>query len=243
LPDLYGFPVLMRPANLLFKKTTLTVVVLLLIASPSVFSKSAGKKPFFDPPTLYEQLKLASIGLKESIFKKAVQGWTYLKSQTLLDKPHILSIADFSQSANSKRLYVIDMEKKVVLFHTYVSHGRNSGGEYARTFGNKPQSFKSSLGFYVTGATYKGSCGLSMRLKGLEKGINHNAEVRGIVLHGAHYANESFIKKNGRLGRSQGCPVVPEKFCKPIIDSIKEGSCLFIFYPDSNYFKRSVFCD
>jgi hypothetical protein len=200
-------------------------------------------KPVVIVPTLYETLQLAELGLKETIFDKALEGWRRLKDQQSLAKPNILSIVDFSQSSTSKRFYIMDIEKQTVLFHTYVSHGRNSGKEFATSFANKPQSFKSSLGFYLTTSVYKGKGdqGLSLRLKGLEKDINHHAEQRGIVIHGASYVSESFIKKCGRLGRSQGCPAVPDRVCKPIIDNIKEGSCLFIFYPDSNYFKRSEF--
>jgi hypothetical protein len=153
----------------------------------------------------------------------------------------LLSIADLSQSANAKRLYVIDLDKRQVIFNTYVSHGRNSGEEFARFFGNKPECYKSSLGFYVTGSIYTGAHGISLRLKGVEEGINHHAEQRGIVMHGASYVSESFIRKNGRLGRSQGCPAVPEEECQHIVNSIKEGSCFFIFYPDSGYFSRSAF--
>ena len=131
------------------------------------------------------------------------------------------------------------MDKKVVLLNTYVAHGRNSGDEFATFFGNQQNSFKSSLGFYVTGNTYKGAHGLSMRLKGVEKGINDGAEQRGIVIHGAPYVSEAFIKQCGRLGRSQGCPAVPQELCREIIGFIKDGSCFYMYYPDKDYLKRS----
>jgi hypothetical protein len=120
-----------------------------------------------------------------------------------------------------------------------VAHGRNSGEEFARFFSNVPNSNQSSLGFYLTGNTYQGKHGLSLKLKGIEQGINHFAEERAIVLHGADYVSESFIKKHGRLGRSQGCPAVSQELSKPIIEKIKEGSCLFIYSPDSKYFKST----
>src|SRR6218665_159959 len=191
--------------------------------------------------SLYDQLQLSEMGLSQAAFEKALRGWQQLNSNRQLSKPGLLSIADLSQSANAKRLYVIDLEKKKIVFNTYVSHGRNSGEEFARFFDNKPECYKSSLGFYVTGSVYSGAHGVSLRLKGMEQGINHCAEQRGIVMHGAAYVGEDFIRRHGRLGRSQGCPAVPEEECQPIVNSIKEGSCFFVFYPDSGYFKRSAF--
>jgi len=190
--------------------------------------------------SLYNQLHLSQLGLKQIIFDKAVAGWNVLIKQKLLPKSGVLSIVDFSQSSNTKRLYIIDMDKKIILFNTYVAHGRNSGGEFAMFFGNKANSFKSSLGFYITGNTYKGNHGLSMRLRGVEKGINDGAVQRGIVMHGAPYVSEAFIKQCGRLGRSQGCPAVPQELCQQIIGYIKEGSCFYMYYPDINYLKHSL---
>jgi len=188
---------------------------------------------------VYDQLNLSSLGLKREIFEKAVAGWKKLKDKTSLKNAGVLSIADLSQSSTARRLYIIDMDNKEVLFNTYVAHGRNSGEEYAKSFANKPESYKSSLGFYLTGDTYQGAHGSSLRLKGFEKGINDLAEQRGIVVHGAPYVSESFIRQTGRLGRSQGCPAVPENLCVPIVQKIKGGSCFFMFYPDSNYLKGS----
>jgi len=189
--------------------------------------------------SLYDELKLSEIGLKENIFNNALVGWNNLFKQQLLKNTGLLSIVDLSQSSNSKRLYIIDMDNKIVLFNTYVAHGRNSGDEYAHSFANIPESFKSSLGFYVTGNTYIGAHGLSMRLQGVEKGINDYAEQRSIVMHGAPYVSEAFIRKNGRLGRSQGCPAVSVELCNPIVMSIKSGSCFYMYYPNNTYNKTT----
>ncbi len=194
-----------------------------------------------DYRNLYDELLLSNIGLKRIVFDKAISGWTLLNKNKQLLRSGLLTIIDFSQSSNAKRLYIIDVEKAIVVFNTYVAHGRNSGNEYAVSFANKLNSFKSSLGFYSTAETYIGNHGLSMRLKGLEKGINDGAEGRGIVMHGASYVSASFIKNCGRLGRSQGCPAVPEELCQPIINYIKEGSCVYMYYPDSKYSKLSAF--
>jgi hypothetical protein len=189
--------------------------------------------------SLYEQLGLEQLGLNERVFEKAIAGFSELCGKKILEKDTILSIADLSQSSTSKRLYVIDLANRRVLFNTYVAHGRNSGLEYATSFGNRPHSLKSSLGFYLTGTPYQGAHGLSLRLRGCERGINDRAEERGIVMHGAPYVSESFIRSNGRLGRSQGCPAVPDELCPSIVNCISGGSCLFLFYPDSSYFKKS----
>jgi hypothetical protein len=188
---------------------------------------------------LYDELNLSELGLKQDVFEKALSGWKTIFKNQQLENPNLLSIADLSQSSNSKRLYVIDMVNKKILFNTYVAHGRRSGEEFAHSFSNRANSYQSSLGFYLTENTYQGKHGLSMKLRGIEDGINDNAEHRGIVVHGASYVRESFIKQTGRLGRSQGCPAVPKELCEPIINSIKGGSCLFIFYPDSIYLNRS----
>ena len=224
------------------KKRLLTLPLLLLFFTIPSFSKLKGDKIIViaKKESLYKQLHLSEFGLTQVIFDKAVAGWNILIAKKQLPKSGLLSIVDFSQSSNTKRLYVIDMDKSVLLLTTYVAHGRNSGGEYATYFGNKANSFKSSLGFYITGETYQGNHGLSMRLKGIEKGINDGAEERGIVLHGAPYVSEAFIKQCGRLGRSQGCPAVPQELCQEIISYIKQGSCFYIYYPDESYLKHSL---
>jgi hypothetical protein len=228
---------------LLPKRSTYIIILIVLVAGNTGVANF--RRP--DAPveekegSLYDQLQLSNMGLSKDVFQKAIQGIMNLGKKECVKRPEIISIADFSQSSKAKRLYIIDLVKRTVLFNTYVSHGRNSGEEYAQSFANKRQSFKSSLGLYLTGDVYQGAHGLSMRLKGVEKGINHAAEERGIVMHGADYVSERFIEATGRLGRSQGCPAIPEKEVVPIINTIKDGSCLFIFYPDSEYFRRSDF--
>jgi hypothetical protein len=138
-------------------------------------------------------------------------------------------------------MYVIDLYKKALLFNTYVAHGKNTGGEYAEHFSNIPGTFQSSLGFYLTENMAVGSkVGLSLLLKGLEKGINDRAREREIIIHGADYATEDFIKKTGRLGRSFGCPSLPPELIKPVAETIKDGSLLFIYKPDNSYFQKST---
>lgn len=163
-------------------------------------------------------------------FKIAFEGYQSLKTQNKLEN-NILTIIDFSLSSNQKRLWVIDMESNTVLYHSLVAHGMNSGQEFATDFSNKSESYKSSLGFYLTGEIYSGKHGSSLKLDGLERGVNDNARSRAIVIHGADYVSESFIKNNGRLGRSQGCPALPNNIANDVIYKIKDKSVLFIYHP------------
>lgn len=121
-----------------------------------------------------------------------------------------------------------------------MSHGKNSGNNYATSFSNEEGSHKSSLGFYLTASTYQGRNGYSLILDGLEKGINDRARQRAIVMHGAAYANPSVIRGGGRLGRSFGCPAVPEKLSRPIIDAIKGGSVMYIYAAKPDYLAQST---
>lgn len=120
-------------------------------------------------------------------------------------------------------MFVVDLKAQKLLISSIVSHGRNSGSEFARNFSNRPESHQSSLGFYVTGSTYRGSNGYSLILEGLEKGFNDRAKERAIVMHGADYASEQVIKKKGYLGRSYGCPALPKTINKKTIETIKGG--------------------
>jgi hypothetical protein len=188
---------------------------------------------------LYDSLKLNMMGLSKEAFDCGVKGFRYLKSLGKLNNDNILSIVDFSLPSSRKRLFVIDMENVKVLFNTYVAHGRNSGKIFANKFSNKPESNKSSLGFYITKETYIGDHGISLQLEGEEKGINDNASKRAIVIHKADYVSESLIESQGYIGRSLGCPALPDKYSKPIIETIKNGSCFFMFSPNSNYLSHS----
>lgn len=189
--------------------------------------------------SVYDDLKLSQSGLSRHAFDYALKGYNYLLSAGKLNNDQIISIVDFSQASGKKRLYIIDLKNKKLLFNTYVSHGRNSGREMANEFSNEPESNKSSLGFYVTGDTYIGKHGYSMRLSGEEKGINDNANSRAIVMHSAAYVSESAIRMQGFVGRSLGCPALPENIYLPIIEKIKKGSCLFLYSPNKNYAAHS----
>lgn len=183
---------------------------------------------------LYEQMDLEGL-IQFDAFKSAYTGYKKLNK----GNNHLLTLIDFSLPSSEKRMYVLDMAKKEVLFVSYVSHGRNSGGNYATSFSNRDGSYQSSLGFYRTAGTYNGGNGYSLQLDGLEKGINDKARQRAIVIHGADYCSERMIRSTGRLGRSFGCPALPRELNKPIIDTIKGGSLLFIYADQPEYLANS----
>jgi hypothetical protein len=172
----------------------------------------------------------------KEVLDLAMEGWGKL-GQNL--RSQILTVIDFSLPSTAKRLWVIDPVKGLILHHTVVAHGRNSGELLAKNFSNRPESYQSSLGFYKTGETYQGKHGYSLRLDGLEKGFNDQARNRAIVIHGADYAKEEFAKSTGRLGRSLGCPALPPELSARVIDLIKNGSLLFIYGKDPNYLTQS----
>lgn len=218
------------------------LVVLLIIMYP-LLNKAVSEEPALPEAKqdIYDFLNLSQMGLSKEAYQFAIKGFNKLKEQGQLLNSSVLTIIDFSQSSNNKRLYVIDLYKKALLFNTYVAHGKNTGNEYAEKFSNISGSFQSSLGFYITENMAIGSkVGLSLILKGIEKGINDKAREREIIIHGADYATEDFIKKNGRLGRSFGCPSLPPELIKPVAESIKEGTCLFIYKHDDNYIHKSA---
>lgn len=183
---------------------------------------------------LYVEMELAGV-VNYAAFEQAVAGYNKI---TQKDK-EILTLVDFSKPSTEERFYVFDMRHKKLLFSSLVSHGKNSGGNYATSFSNENGSLKSSLGFFLTENTYQGKNGYSLVLNGLEKGINDRAKERAIVIHGAAYSNPSVIASSGRLGRSFGCPALPQSVSKPIINTIKGGSLLFIYANNKNYLSYS----
>ena len=214
------------------------LLLLIPIVNNACYADSKDSKVVVDE--IYTRVKLADTGLGRNILELALKGLKKLDSNGKLQNPDIVTIADYSQPSNKKRLYVIDLKNKKLLFNTYVAHGRNTGIETAKYFSNAEGSLKSSLGFYVTGHPVTCShTGFSLVLSGVEKGINDNALKRAIIMHGAGYVTESFIKKYGRLGRSLGCPALPPELNKTIIERIKDGTCLFIYHPDTNYIHSS----
>lgn len=188
---------------------------------------------------VYQQITQSGIQLSEELFKLALMGFEKLNAQGRLSRDSILTMIDFTKSSKEKRMFVVDLKSRELLYQTVVAHGRNTGEEYARRFSNTASSHQSSLGFYITGDPYNGSNGYSLTLEGVEKGFNDKARERAIVVHGAPYASESMILRKGYLGRSFGCPSLPPDINDQVINRIKKGNCLFIYYPDQNYLRHS----
>ncbi len=229
--------------------------IIAVLNLPFAFAKSASGSKVFPYPSpvakktsaaapllttmrsVYDSLHLNLAGLSQQAFEYAKKGLNTLVQEGKLLNDSIISIVDFSLPSNKKRLFVLDLKNYKVLYNTYVAHGQNTGREWATDFSNQNESHKSSPGFYVTMSTYEGKNGYSLKLDGVEPGINDNAYERGIVMHGAEYVNQDIANARGWVGRSHGCPAVPVQLNKPIINTIKNGSCLFIYHPD--YVDRS----
>jgi hypothetical protein len=180
-------------------------------------------------------------GPERAVLEKALTGYIHLRNNGAIEVGKPLTIIDFSISSTRERLWVIDMEKFIVKHQSLVAHGRNSGENIAKNFSNQHSSYMSSLGFYLTGETYQGNHGYSLRLDGLEKGVNDQARSRAIVIHGAEYVNQEFIAATGRLGRSLGCPALPMETHGDIIDLIKDKSPIFIYAEVPSYLAQSPF--
>lgn|SRR3990167_1443205 len=178
--------------------------------------------------------------LDGNVLRLSLIAYVNAKKRGLVERP-ILTVIDYSKPSTEKRLWVFDINKGEELFNTWVAHGKNSGSLEASSFSNNPGSLKSSIGVFVTEETYTGGKGYSLRLKGLEPGVNDNAYRRDIVIHGAWYVSPNVAEKYGQIGRSWGCPAVPTQTVKPLINTIKDDTVVFAYYPDQSWLKRSSF--
>ncbi len=185
---------------------------------------------------MYESLEDSDLNFEA--FETALKGFVKLQLEDQIDNTTYLTVIDMSRSANEHRFFLINLAERRIELKSVVAHGRNSGGEYARHFSNKEGSFKTSLGFYKTAETYHGKHGLSLRLDGLEAS-NDKARERAIVIHAADYVSQKFIETYGRLGRSLGCPSLSKEDFDKVVHKIKNGTLLFIYYPEQNYFSTS----
>jgi hypothetical protein len=237
---LFAFPTLIN-FSFSYKENNITKKV----STVTAYADSSSSTICIEEPVkievedIYTEMDLGKTGLSRAAFDLALKGYSNLLRRRLVRNKNILTVIDFSKPSNQKRLYVIDLKRKKVLLQSLVAHGRNSGFEYATDFSNEIDSHKSSLGFYITMHTYSGEHGYALKLKGCEKGFNNKAYDRAIVMHGSEYVTEQFLKSNGYLGRSFGCPALPGKINKKVIDVIKNGSCLFLYHPSKKYLLTS----
>ncbi|WP_411274820.1 murein L,D-transpeptidase catalytic domain family protein [Daejeonella sp.] len=225
---------LLTIATLSFKSTTTDndVNTEQTVGASTVKSKPAKSADIlFDEYALsiYKLAGLSNSGLDYQVFLKGLTGYQNLKNLDVIPATKtILSVVDLSLPSTQKRLWVIDLTANKILFNTLVAHGRGSGEKMAETFSNTPSSNQSSVGFFTTAEVYTGKHGRSLRLDGLDAGLNHNARGRAIVIHGAEYVSQEVIDATGRLGRSQGCPALPMDLFSDIINDIKDNTLLFI---------------
>lgn len=189
--------------------------------------------------SIYHSIGLGKVGMNYDVFRYGMIGFYSLKESGKLSDRNLVSFIDFTKPSTEKRFYTIDLDNRSVKFHTLVSHGRNTGENIATSFSNRQHSNQSSLGFYITGETYVGSKGYSMRLDGVDGAYNSNMRNRAVVMHDADYVSENWIKKYGRLGRSQGCPALPKEISKKVIDTIREKTVIFAYFNDADYLRTS----
>lgn len=207
---------------------------------PSSLQKMA--QGFSSSQWIMQEISLISAhaSVDRNILRLSLLAYQKALTKGVTQKP-FLTVIDYSKPSTEKRLWTFDLRNGKTLFNTWVAHGKNSGGLRANTFSNAPGSRQSSIGVFVTDQTYFGKNGYSLKLRGLEKGINDNALSRAIVVHGARYVNPDNIRKYGQIGRSWGCPAVGAKLAKPLIDTIKNKTLVFAYYPNRKWLSLSQF--
>jgi hypothetical protein len=214
-------------------KRLITLAVFAATVAPAAMAEPA-------PPPVSALVKQAP-GLRAEVLKMALDAASRAAKQGLVKRSNLLTVIDYSIPSSQPRLFVFDLAKRKLLFRELCAHGKNSGDDKTSFFSNSPGSLATSLGLFVTADTYNGSNGYSLRLKGLEEGVNDMAWERAIVMHGAYYVSREAIKALGRLGRSWGCPAVRSEVAQDIIDTIRGGSPVFAYYPEKRWLSASAF--
>ncbi len=190
--------------------------------------------------SLAQELALKAVGAKANVIHLAVAAMQCATSDAK-SAPKTLAVIDYSLPSSQQRLWVFDLAQRKLILQEYVAHGRNSGENYANSFSNVNGSYQSSLGLFRTLSPYRGKHGLSLRMEGIEAGVNDNALDRAIVIHGADYVNPALIAKQGRIGRSLGCPAVRRAVAPKLIDNLKDGQYVFAYYPDPQWLTTSAY--
>jgi hypothetical protein len=179
--------------------------------------------------------------IETDVFDLALDAASCAVKSGAVKNPGTLTVIDYSKPSTAKRLWVFDLRSRELLYEELVAHGQGSGANMATKFSNVADTHSTSLGLFVTADTYVGKNGYSLRLDGLDRGVNDNARDRAIVMHGAPYVSDAFIKTTGRLGRSWGCPAVSELVARKMIDTVKGGGLIFAYYPDAEWLKTSKY--
>lgn len=217
--------------------TLLTLISTVIMTSNITSSAPLFAKPGPDINTQVQHLSSKAPKLNRNVLKLALTAYTNANKKGAVKKP-VLTVIDYSLPSNKQRMWVFDVRNEKLLYNTYVAHGKNSG-VVAKSFSNRESSKQSSLGTYITKDTYIGHKGYSLNLQGLDRGFNDNAYNRRVVIHGAWYMEPDFIKKAGRAGLSWGCPAIAQTLAKPVINTIKNGSVVFAYFPDKKFLSHS----
>jgi hypothetical protein len=215
------------PSGLIYKNRAriLCLALLLSLASAAVFASPAGTLTTAMPAVLSQGVD----GLSPQVLALALDAVSSARDRGVTGKGGLLTVIDYSLPSTAPRLWVLDLAHGKVLFHELVAHGAGSGEKFATRFSNVNDSRATSLGLFLTSETYEGGNGYSLKLKGLDEGLNDQAEARHIVMHGAWYVSADHARQYGMLGRSWGCPALPQADAKPVIDAIKGGSFVFAY--------------
>jgi hypothetical protein len=215
------------------------IVVSCFAASDALAGKAARPSRFSDG--LAAQLLRQAPGLRGEVLRLALDATKAASERGLVRRQDVITVIDYSLPSTQPRLFVFDLAARKLLFRELVAHGKNSGGNITNFFSNSPGSLATSLGLFVTEDPYIGGNGYSLRLKGLEEGVNDMALDRAIVMHGASYVSRAAIQALGRLGRSWGCPAVRQEVAKKIINTVRGGSAVFAYYPEKTWLATSEF--
>lgn len=217
------------------KKTVLALSALSLLIPAVLDAATAANLTRTD----FDRAAIGSI--ETDVFDLALGALSCAVKSGAVENPPTLTVIDYSKPSSEKRLWVFDLKSRELIYEELVAHGQGSGAGVATQFSNKPDTHQTSLGLFVTDTTYVGKNGYSLRLDGLDRGFNDRARERAIVMHGAPYVSDGFVKSTGRLGRSWGCPAVSELVAREMIDRVKGGGLVFAYYPDSEWLKSSKF--
>lgn len=192
-------------------------------------------------PSLLSRLAAAAPNANPQVIELALQAHECAIGTGVAPRAKRLAVIDYSLPSTTRRMWVFDLAAQKLMYDEFVAHGQGTGDNYAKKFSNKDGSHATSLGLFTTAETYQGGNGYSLRMDGLEKGVNDNARSRAIVIHGAPYVNPSLAKTQGRLGRSWGCPALRPEVAREVIDNLKQGQMLFAYYPDKDWLANSPF--
>lgn len=218
-------------------KTLLLSAVALLFCAVDL--TAACGKPASDQ--LVSTLMRQAPGLRENVLRLALDASECGAQRGLVRRRDLITVIDYSMPSSEPRLFTFNLRTQKLLFRELVAHGKNSGGLLTQFFSNDPGSLATSLGLFVTEDTYMGNNGYSLRLRGLEPGVNDRAKERAIVMHGAYYVSREATKVLGRLGRSWGCPAVRAEIAQKLINTIRGGTPIFAYYPQKSWLKTSRF--